>query len=391
MIRQAFVWLALVAALAGLATPAAAQDRYLVPSFVYVDDDEDRAVDDELSGLQIGVGQYLNDWFAVEGILGYTEHEGVDTLDMTEASVNGVLSFRRDALVSPYLMAGAGLLHTESDLLGNDNSLTLTGGGGILFRLADSGAWLRLEHRLRYADGNSIEFTDTITTLGIQIAFGERPMPAPVVQRAPEDPDSDGDGVSDSRDACPNTPTGHRVDARGCSLDSDGDGVADADDQCPNTFRGAAVDARGCEMDDDADGVVNRLDQCPNTAAGVRVDVNGCEIREVIELPGVTFETNSDRLLPGADDVLQDAAATLRRYPDLVVEVAGHTDSQGAADYNQGLSERRAFTVRDYLINAGVSEANLSARGYGEAEPVADNATAVGRARNRRVELRIIE
>ncbi len=197
--------------------------------------------------------------------------------------------------------------------------------------------------------------------------------------------------MPDSRDRCPDTPAGHRVDASGCSLDSDGDGVVDADDQCPNTYRGATVDERGCELDDDNDGVVNRLDRCPDTAPGVRVDVNGCEIRDVIELPGVNFETNSDRLLPGADDVLNDAAATLRKYPDLVVEVAGHTDSVGSAEYNQGLSERRAATVRDYLINAGASEANLSARGYGEAQPIDDNGTAEGRARNRRVELRIIE
>ena len=71
--------------------------------------------------------------------------------------------------------------------------------------------------------------------------------------------------------------------------------------------------------------------------------------------------------------------------------MAGYTDDSGAADYNQGLSERRAATVRDYLINAGAGETNLSSRGYGEAEPAADNATAAGRAENRRVELRIIE
>jgi len=108
-------------------------------------------------------------------------------------------------------------------------------------------------------------------------------------------------------------------------------------------------------------------------------------------LPGVNFETNSDRLLPSANSTLRDAATTLRRYPELVVEVAGHTDSDGAAEYNQGLSERRAITVRDYLINEGVRESNLTARGYGEQEPVADNATSAGKAMNRRVELRIRE
>ena len=123
--------------------------------------------------------------------------------------------------------------------------------------------------------------------------------------------------------------------------------------------------------------------------AGARVDVNGCELRDVISLSGVNFESNSDRLLPGSYAVLQDAVATLRMHPDLSVEVTGHTDSAGSAAHNEGLSSRRANTVRDYLVNGGVSPANLTARGYGEALPIADNATADGRARNRRVELYI--
>ncbi len=262
-------------------------------------------------------------------------------------------------------------------------------GAGIDWAFGDGPWGLRLEYRYRSSGSSGRDLHDQITTLGLSYAFGKASAPAPVPVVA--DPDSDGDGVPDSRDACPNTPAGYVVDSRGCALDSDGDGVADAIDECPNTPPGAEVDARGCEMDDDNDGVVNRLDDCPNTPAGARVDVNGCEIKDVIELPGVNFETNSDRLLPGADGVLSDAAATLQKYPDLVVEVAGHTDSVGSADYNQGLSERRAYTVRDYLINAGADENNLSARGYGEAEPVASNETAEGRADNRRVELRIIE
>jgi OOP family OmpA-OmpF porin len=137
--------------------------------------------------------------------------------------------------------------------------------------------------------------------------------------------------------------------------------------------------------------VVDRLDECPNTAAGVPVDTRGCEIKDVIRLPGVNFETNSDRLRPGAENVLEDAAETLKRNPGLDVEVAGHTDSQGAAEYNQGLSERRARTVMDYLIGRGVDEDMLSFRGYGESQPIADNATAAGRAENRRVELRILD
>ena len=167
--------------------------------------------------------------------------------------------------------------------------------------------------------------------------------------------------------------------------------MIDDDDECPNTVRGAEVDDKGCELDDDGDGVVNRLDECPGTAAGVQVDIKGCEIKAVIRLEGVNFETNSDRLLPGATAILNDAAATLRKNPSIKVEVAGHTDSDGTAEYNEGLSSRRAQTVRDYLANNGVDADRMTVRGYGESQPIADNGTAAGKAQNRRVVLRITE
>ncbi|MDH3531412.1 MAG: OmpA family protein [Gammaproteobacteria bacterium] len=375
-------------ALLAVQSAAVAQDYYIAPSVVYTDDDKDRGVDDGVSGGQVAFGKYATDAFALEGVLGSHSLDGRGELDLWEIGVNGRFVFSRESVVSPYLLLGFGMLYADPVVQKNDTSGFHTIGAGLDFGLGDGPLSLRLEYRLRESGENGGEFSDQIGSLGFSYAFGAAaPVPAPAPVR---DPDSDGDGVNDSRDDCPNTPAGHRVDARGCSLDTDGDGVVDADDQCPNTYRGAAVDARGCELDGDADGVVNRLDECPNTAAGVRVDIKGCEITEVINLPGVNFETNSDRLLPGADNVLRDAAATLKKYPDMVVEVAGHTDSAGAAAYNQGLSERRAATVRDYLLNAGVAAVNLSARGYGEGEPVADNATAEGRARNRRVELRII-
>lgn len=150
------------------------------------------------------------------------------------------------------------------------------------------------------------------------------------------------------------------------------------------------LDSNGCERDDDADRVFNRLDQCPNSPAGVRVDIYGCEIKDVIALSGVNFKTNSDRLLLGAAQVLSAAAATLKMHADLRVEVAGHTDSVGNAAANESLSVRRAIMVRDFLIAAGVNAANLSAKGYGETRPVADNASLHGRTANRRVELIIL-
>ncbi len=197
--------------------------------------------------------------------------------------------------------------------------------------------------------------------------------------------DSDGDGVPDDKDECPYTPKGVKVDARGCELDSDGDGVADSKDKCPGTPAGIKVDSNGCELDSDGDGVVDSKDHCPGTPAGVKVDMHGCP--EAVVLEGVNFKHDSAKLTDSAKTVLDGVAETLRARPDMHVTIVGHTDSQGTDAYNMGLSQRRAESVRAYLVSKGVNASNLSARGDGESKPIADNKTAEGRAKNRRVEL----
>ena len=172
--------------------------------------------------------------------------------------------------------------------------------------------------------------------------------------------------------------------------DDDGDGVPNTRDRCPATVTGAEVNAQGCELDTDGDGVVNRLDACPATAKGKAVDTKGCELPVVIRLEGVTFETGSARLTPASLTILDEVAETLRKNPDVRVEVAGHTDDRGRRDFNVKLSRQRAEAVRDYLVNKGIAADRLSARGYGPDQPAADNASAEGRAMNRRVELKIL-
>ncbi len=201
--------------------------------------------------------------------------------------------------------------------------------------------------------------------------------------------DSDGDGVVDSRDQCPGTPKGAKVDRQGCQQeqDSDGDGVLDSKDRCPNTVRGAAVDRNGCELDSDGDGVVDRKDRCPGTPAGVQVDRKGCA--EPIVLKGVNFENDSAVLTATAKSILDGVAESLKKRPDIKVTIAGHTDSRGSAAYNKMLSQRRAEAVRRYLASQGVKASNLIAKGFGEEQPIATNDTAAGRAKNRRVELRM--
>jgi OOP family OmpA-OmpF porin len=141
----------------------------------------------------------------------------------------------------------------------------------------------------------------------------------------------------------------------------------------------------------DGDGVLNEHDKCPNTRPGAVVDLDGCEVEAVIELEGVHFDFDKATLRPEARDVLDQAAALLDKHDRVVVEIAGHTDSKGSEDYNQGLSERRANAVRDYLTGQGVRASRLSAKGYGESRPVASNDTDAGRAENRRVEMVILD
>ena len=200
--------------------------------------------------------------------------------------------------------------------------------------------------------------------------------------------DSDHDGVVDRLDQCPDTPAGATVDARGCELDSDHDGVVDRLDQCPDTVAGAKVDARGCELDSDGDGVVDRLDLCLDTPVGVRVDASGCPLPKTLKLEGVRFDNDSDVLRHESDAILDEATATLKRYPEFKVEVAGYTDSRGSSEHNLDLSSRRAKAVMDYFIAHGISADRLSAKGYGDANPIANNYLEEGRMKNRRVDLR---
>ena len=179
--------------------------------------------------------------------------------------------------------------------------------------------------------------------------------------------------------------------------DADQDGVTDSRDQCPNSAAGAKVDGRGCEAkaavaakDTDGDGVVDAADECPGTAKGFSVDGRGCVKLEEFVLKGVSFASGSANLKDGAKGILDNAVAALNKAPVAVaVEIGGHTDSVGNAANNQKLSQARAESVRAYLISKGIKADTLTAKGYGSDKPVDDNKTAAGRANNRRVEFKI--
>jgi outer membrane protein OmpA-like peptidoglycan-associated protein len=210
--------------------------------------------------------------------------------------------------------------------------------------------------------------------------------------------DDDRDGVMNNRDKCPNTPAGTAVDENGCPRDDDGDGVANAADRCPNTPKGETVDANGCsacQRDTDNDGVPDCNDKCPSTNPGNKVDQNGCRLLSengAIVLEGVNFATGKAVLTKQSKLTLDQVAGLLKQYftevPSLRVEVGGHTDATGSLKTNERLSTARAASVEKYLESQGVDSDRLVSKGYGPSEPVADNKTKEGRAKNRRTELK---
>jgi OmpA-OmpF porin, OOP family len=204
--------------------------------------------------------------------------------------------------------------------------------------------------------------------------------------------DSDGDGVPDKFDQCPNTPPGVKVDAHGCP-DSDGDGVYDENDKCPNTPKGVAVDQNGCPLDSDGDGVPDYLDKCPNTPKGKQVDANGCATVDTVTVDvtlngDANFEFGKADLLSNAYPTLNDLAKTMKKYPNQKWQIIGYTDAIGSDSYNLDLSRRRAQSVADYLMTQGVDQSKLEIIPMGKANPIASNSTAEGRAMNRRVEIK---
>lgn len=197
--------------------------------------------------------------------------------------------------------------------------------------------------------------------------------------------DRDNDGVADNVDRCPDA-AGTATTA-GCP-DRDNDGIADLDDSCPTKPGPLAYD--GCP-DTDGDGLHDGRDRCPNSAGPV--STGGCpeikaEDRKTLDIAmrAVQFDTGRSTLKSESFDVLRQIADIMRRYPDYVLSISGHTDNTGKESANQKLSDSRAKACYEYLVTQGINSSRMSHVGYGESRPIADNNTLRGRTLNRRVE-----
>ncbi|MCX7543995.1 OmpA family protein [Marinicella gelatinilytica] len=359
-----------LSALAGTALAQDYDDRWrLSPTINFTATDSEKNIESQF-GAGIGIGKFINpNWtldFEIDHAR-FAKDPRPGSLKQTGYGLMARYHFNEGESLRPFIAMGAGLLdHDGQEPRVSSDDWMLNLGVGLRKTMTDRMDFIsEIKYRLDTDDytNTASSYDDYMFSMGVSIALGEARQAAPAepVEPAPQ-LDSDGDGVSDQMDRCPNTPAGVEVDEYGCPI-TDGD--------------------------DDNDGVPNSRDKCPDTRAGAVVDKDGCEVQVVIELQGVHFDFDKATLRPESIKILDAAVKTMGEHGTILVEVAGHTDSVGAESYNQDLSERRAKVVYDYLVDKGVEADRMTWKGYGENSPIATNETDEGRQRNRRTELQI--
>ncbi|WP_207430882.1 OmpA family protein [Sabulibacter ruber] len=423
-------------------------NRYLSPSF-------DLSLQLNYFNLKQDVGNFT--FNGGTGTMRFDDEIGTANLGLKLKLNNGKI-LKEDAFIGPYLIGSVGAQYASVEAYYPTGATPATydegilrmnyaGGAGINFRISDAfGIFVQstfnypttdLIDGIKYRDTDELNDRYLQHSAGISFGLGKAK-------------DTDGDGVSDRRDECPDTPAGVQVDKKGCPLDGDGDGVPDYQDQCPTEAGTAALQGcpdkdgdgvrdsedecpdqagpaatRGCP-DADGDGVADKNDKCPGTPAGTRVDASGCPLvvdrdndgvnddvdrcpdvagsaanmgcpgldaadsTYMARVPKIEFEFNRAVLKRTSYPTLDRIATMLGKYPHYNLRISGHADHIGSNEYNQELSVRRAEAAKSYFTNQkGISSDRVITEGFGEERPIAPNTTNAGRARNRRAEFRL--
>lgn len=374
-------------------------------------------------GLAFNYMKGLNNHMDFSGSLGfsflnYPNNDGTGFIGTDELYIEatGQVNFKLltdNYIVNPFVNLGAGV-----SKYGGKYGAFIPTGLGLQVNLADEAfVILNSQYRIGITENASYHFYHSV---GIVSNISPKKVEAPKTVAPPVVVlDRDGDGVVDSLDRCPDTPG--LVALKGCP-DRDGDGVADIDDKCPDVFGLAKY--RGCPIPDtDGDGINDEVDKCPTVPGVARYQgcpipdtdgdgVNdeedkcptepgpasnfGCPVidKVIVEkvnkaAQNVFFQTGSYKLLPKSYPSLKEVVAILKENPSYKIDVDGYTDITGNADKNQVLSENRAGAVKAYLIGNGIDESRIISKGHGINDPIADNKTAAGRAKNRRVEMHL--
>lgn len=391
----------------------------------------------------ISVSRYLSDGFTftatgslnkIDKFGSNTDSFGVETTnkvaDLTYFGLDGRVSYSlmeviNSKVIDPYVGVGGGYTWIDDSGAG-----TLNGSFGFKFWVSEQlGIDINSTYKHAFENGTKKHFQHSV---GLTFKFGGTDTDGDGIydqdDACPEEagleifngcPDSDNDGIQDSKDDCPNTaglaefngcpdsdgdgvvdkddkcPTVAGLKTLAGCPDADGDGVADGDDKCANEAGPAANS--GCPWPDtDGDGVLDKDDKCPSEAGTVAN--NGCpEVKPTQEVVkalntyarSILFDSGKASFQKQTDQVLQAMVVIFKEYPKADFGIEGHTDSQGPTASNQALSERRANAVRDYLISNGIAADRLTAAGFGESTPIANNRTSAGRKENRRVEVKL--
>ncbi len=378
----------------------------------------------------IGVSRSVGNGFSVgvRGSLNRIENLGDWSADdLSYYGLDGAIkyAFLKNTTIDPFVEIGGG--YTWVDEIGSG---TVNGGVGVNVWFSENiGLTLQTGYKHGFEDYSVKHFQHLA---GLAIKFGGADTDGDGVydkdDACPEVagleafngcPDADGDGIEDSKDACPNEAGSKEMN--GCP-DADGDGIADKDDACPNEAGTAALNGcpdadgdgvadkddkcpseagpaanNGCPWEDkDKDGVLDKDDKCPEVAGTVAN--NGCpEVTEEVQKQlndyarTILFDTGKSSIKAESTAVMVDIITILKEYPNAKFTVEGHTDSVGSATLNQKLSESRALSVKEFLVEKGIGEFRLSAVGYGEDKPIATNKTRAGRKQNRRVEINLVK
>ena len=386
---------------------------------------------------RVTVDRYLNDGFTLQlaGSLNKIEtFRTEDDMDELYWAIDANVKYDLNNLVGntgwwdPYVYVGGGYTSLDDE------------GEGMLNAGAGFNVWFNDNLGMNFQTGGKKEFADKVKdhfqhSIGLVFKFGgkdtdgdgvyDKDDACPEVAGLKEFngcPDTDGDGIKDSDDACPEVaglaalngcpdadgdgiadkddacPTEKGTKANNGCPDADGDGVVDGKDKCPNEAGPAANN--GCPWPDtDGDGVLDKDDKCPNEA-GVASN-NGCPevvikeeaVKKLNEFArAIYFNSGKTSFRTGVTGKLDLIAGIMKEYPKANFSIQGHTDSSGSNTLNQRLSEKRAKAVLDYLITkGGIDSKRLTSAGFGEDYPIADNKTRAGRAENRRVEIKLVK
>ncbi|WP_324676116.1 OmpA family protein [Hymenobacter sp. GOD-10R] len=365
---------------------------------------------------------------------------------------NGTWALKEDAFFAPYLIVQPGVFFASTDRRFTDQTQRNSNVDIYAFDIMGA-AGIKLQFSPAFSifvqTGQHYPLSDRVDGVALKGNINDRYLQhtAGITVGLGKPKDTDGDGVPDRKDKCPDTPAGVAVDPNGCPLDgdgdgvpdyqdkcptekglatlegcpdrdgdgvrdgddacpdqaglpalkgcpdSDGDGVRDSDDKCPGTPAGTQVDATGCPVvtDADGDGVPDDRDKCPGTAPGSTVDSTGCRVIDpalMEKVKPVQFETNSTVLRKSSYPTLDNVITILNQYPEYSVRISGHADSRGTDEYNQGLSERRAASAKRYFTTKKMDPNRITTEGFGESQPAAPNTSKAGQAKNRRVEFK---